>query len=135
MNDTRDFELEYAATVWLDRQYIISNISNGVPSYYNFSGVDSNGDTKVNLFPIPDGVYSINFNLTLPQADLSADSDAVYVPPHLVNLLAYAKAIAERGEDAGILSSEAYQLYRLALADAIAIERNRYAEEVIWVNP
>jgi len=135
MNDTRDFELEYAATVWLDRQYIISNTSNNVPSYYNFSGVDSNGDTKVNLFPIPDGVYSINFNLILPQVDLSSDSDAVSVPSHLVSMLAYAKAIAERGEDSGILSSEAYQLYRLALADAIAIERNRYAEEVIWVNP
>ena len=50
-------------------------------------------------------------------------------------MLAYAKAIAERGEDSGILSSEAYQLYRLALADAVAIERNRYAEEVVWVNP
>lgn len=135
MNDTRDFQLEYAPTVWLDRQYIISGVSNSVPSYYNFSGVDSNGDTKVNLFPIPDGVYSINFNMIIPQADLSADSDTVSIPSHLVGLLAYAKAIAERGEDSGILSSEAYQLYRLALADAIAIERNRYAEEVTWVSP
>jgi hypothetical protein len=46
--------------------------------------------------------------------------------------LAYSKAIAERGEDSGVLSSEAYQMYRLALADAVAIERNHYDEEMTW---
>ena len=47
-------------------------------------------------------------------------------------MLAYSKAIAERGEDSGVTSSEAYQMYRLALADAVAIERNHYHEEVVW---
>jgi hypothetical protein len=64
---------------------------------------------------------------------LVADTDRVEVPDHLVAMLAYSKAIAERGEDGGVQSSEAYLQYRLALADAIAIERNRYDEEVTWV--
>lgn len=135
LNDSNNFQLNYAPTVWMDKQFLLVESGKGVPAYYNFNGVDSNGDTQVDLYPIPDGAYTIRFNLIIPQVDLSADSDRVWVPHHLVSMLAYAKAIAERGEDSGVLSSEAYQLYRLALADAIAIERNRYLEEIVWVNP
>lgn len=135
LNDSNNFQLNYAPTVWMDKQFLLVESGKGVPAYYNFNGVDSNGDTQVDLYPIPDGTYTIRFNLIIPQVDLSADSDRVWVPHHLVSMLAYAKAIAERGEDSGVLSSEAYQLYRLALADAVAIERNRYLEEIVWVNP
>lgn len=132
LNDTKDFELRYAPTTWMNRQYLITDTQKGEPLYYNFNGVDTNGDTQVDLYPIPDGVYNIRFNLTIPQADLAADNDRILVPDHLVSMLAYSKAIAERGEDSGLLSSEAYQMYRLALADAVAIERNHYKEETIW---
>lgn len=135
LNDSNNFQLNYAPTVWMDKQFLLVESGKGVPAYYNFNGVDSNGDTQVDLYPIPNGAYTIRFNLIIPQVDLSADSDRIWVPHHLVSMLAYAKAIAERGEDSGVLSSEAYQLYRLALADAIAIERNRYLEEIVWVNP
>jgi hypothetical protein len=132
LNDTKDFELRYAPTTWMNRQYLITDTQKGEPLYYNFNGVDTNGDTQVDLYPIPDGVYNIRFNLTIPQADLASDNDRILVPDHLVSMLAYSKAIAERGEDSGLLSSEAYQMYRLALADAVAIERNHYKEETIW---
>lgn len=132
LNDTKDFELKYAPTNWMNRQYLIADTQTGEPTYYNFNGVDANGDTQVDLYPIPDGVYNLRFNLTIPQADLDTDNDRVLVPDHLVAMLAYSKAIAERGEDSGLLSSEAYQMYRLALADAVAIERNHYKEETVW---
>lgn len=135
LNDTNDTQMNYAATVWMDKQFLLVQSGKGAPAYYNFNGVDVNGDTQVDVYPIPDGAYTLRFNLIVPQVDLSSDTDRILVPPHLVNMLAYAKAIAERGEDSGILSSEAYQLYRLSLADAVAIERNRYLEEVVWVNP
>jgi len=135
LNDTNDFQMKYASTVWMDRQFLLVDSGKGSPAYYNFNGVDSNGDTQVDLYPIPDAAYTIRFNLIVPQTDLVSDTDRILVVPHLVSMLAYAKAIAERGEDSGILSSEAYQIYRLALADAVAIERNRYLEEVVWVNP
>ena len=135
LNDTNNFQMKYAPTVWMDKQFLLVDQGHAAPSYYNFNGVDSNGDTQVDVFPIPDDVYTLRFNLIIPQPDLSSDNDRVLVAGHLVSMLAYAKAIAERGEDSGILSSEAYQVYRLALADAVAIERNRYLEEVVWVNP
>lgn len=132
LNDTNDTQMNYAATVWMDKQFLLVQSGKGAPAYYNFNGVDVNGDTQVDVYPIPDGAYTLRFNLIVPQVDLSSDTDRILVPPHLVNMLAYAKAIAERGEDSGILSSEAYQLYRLSLADAVAIERNHYDEEMVW---
>lgn len=132
LNDTSDATLRNAPSSWMNRQYLLTDTQKGEPTYYNFNGVDANGDTQVDLYPIPDGVYNVRFNLVVPQADLVADNTRILVPNHLVALLTYSKAIAERGEDAGVVSSEAYQMYRLALADAVAIERNHYPEEMVW---
>jgi hypothetical protein len=54
------------------------------------------------------------------------------VPYEPVIFLAYAKALAERGEDGGLASSEAYGLCKTSLSDAIAIESGRYGEEETW---
>jgi hypothetical protein len=132
-NDTKNTVLKYGATHWMNQQFLLQATNTGSPDYYNFNGVDSNGDTQVDVFPIPNDVYTLRFNLTIPQADLTADSTVLLVPSHVVAQLAYAKAIAERGEDAGITSVEAYSLYRGSLGDAIAIERNHYIEEMQWV--
>jgi hypothetical protein len=45
---------------------------------------------------------------------------------------AYARALAERGEDGGIGSGDAFALYQKTLGDAIAIESQRYVEESNW---
>lgn len=132
LNDTEDIVVRQVDANWLDKQYFLATVQNAAPIYYNFSGVDSNGDTKVDLWPQPDAVYSLRFDLNIPQADLTVNSDTINVPAHLVQLLAYAKAIAERGEDGGSAFNEIYQQYRLALADEVSIERNRYGEDVLW---
>ena len=132
LNITKLYPMQYAPTRWMNEQFMLTASQNNTPSYYNFNGVDSNGDTQVDIYPIPNGSYTLNFNLVIPQVDLVADNDRILVPSHVVALLAYAKAIAERGEDSGVLSSEAYQMYRLSLADAVAIERNHYDEEMSW---
>lgn len=102
------------------------------PRFYNFNGVDNNGDTQVDLYPIPDGNYIINFNLIKPQEELIAPSTQLKVPSEPVIFLAYAKALAERGEDGGLATSEAYGLYRTSLADHVAIEGNKFGDEFIW---
>jgi hypothetical protein len=136
MNDTSNVFVQNATTSWMNQQFLFTaDTDRGTPMYYNFNGVDENGDTQVDLFQRPDGVYSIRFNLIIPQAPLSTDSTRILVPDHLVSMLAYAKAIAERGEDGGNLASEAYALYKNALANEVAIERNRYGEEVNWTAP
>lgn len=104
-----------------------------IPSMYAFEGVDGSGDTKVTLYPRPDAVYSLRFSLTVPQATLAADGTSVSVPDVLVAQNAYARALAERGEDGGINSSEAYQLYRTMLSDYIALEGTRYPENQEFV--
>jgi hypothetical protein len=133
LNTTSNVALQNITFVEMNRyQNLVPSIT-GVPQYYAFDGVDGNGDTQVVLYPRPDGVYSIPFSLTVPQAPLAADGTSVLVPDVLVVQNAYARALVERGEDGGLNSSEAYQLYRGMLADQIALEGTRYPENQEFV--
>ncbi len=117
----------------MNRKQNFSTPVSGIPSEYAFDGVDGSYDTKVTLYPRPDGVYSIPFSLTVPQATLTSDSTIVLVPDVLVAQNAYARALVERGEDGGLSSSEAYQLYKSMLSDYIALEGTRYPENQEFV--
>ena len=128
INTTSNIGMQNISFVEMNRYQNLVPTTDGLPQYYSFDGVDGNGDTKVVLFPRPDGVYSVPFSLTVPQATLSADGTSVLVPDFLVVQNAYARALVERGEDGGLSSSEAYQLYRGMLADQIALEGTRYPE-------
>lgn len=133
LNVTSNVGLQNISFVQMNRfQNLVPAIS-GIPEYYAFDGVDGNGDTKVVFYARPDGVYTIPFALTVPQAPLSSDSTVVLVPDVLVAQNAYARALVERGEDGGLGSSEAYQLYRGMLADYIALESTRYPENQEFV--
>jgi hypothetical protein len=133
LNTTSNVGLQNISFVEMNRfQNLVPTVS-GVPQYYAFDGVDGNGDTKVVLYPRPDGVYSIPFAVTVPQAPLTADGTSVLVPDSLVVQNAYARALVERGEDGGLNSSEAYQLYRSMLSDQIALEGTRYPENQEFV--
>lgn len=135
LNDSSDVVVRNASTRWMNQQFLLNPTQAGTPQYYNFNGTDSAGDTQVDLFPIPNGVYNIRFNVILPQPQLVSDADNLLVPFEPVIFLAYAKALAERGEDGGLLSSEAYGLYKTSLADAISLEAGRYFEEETWSAP
>lgn len=132
INDTEDIAMRQAPQKWLNRQYFLGNVQGSAPCYYSYNGYTPAGDSQVDLWPQPDAVYQIRFELIIPQTDLVNNSDNLIVPAHLVQLLAYAKAVGERGEDGGTSFGEIYQQYRLALADAVSIERNRYDDQVIW---
>jgi hypothetical protein len=133
INVTNLTQMQNISFVEMNRFQNLSAPVLGKPNYYAFDGVDGNGDTKVLLFPRPDGVYTIPFSLTVPQAPLVSDSALVLVPDALVVQNAYARALVERGEDGGLNSSEAYQLYRGMLADQIALEGTRYPENQEFV--
>jgi len=132
LNDTDNWFLRNATTVWMDQQFLLTNAQKGSPMYYNFNGTNSNGDTQVDLFPIPNGAYNIRFNVIKPQEPLVANADVLLVPHEPVILGALARAQAERGEDGGVQSGETYVLYRQSLADAISLEANRYIEDTQW---
>jgi hypothetical protein len=133
INVTSNVGMQNISFVEMNRYQNLVPTTNGIPQYYAFDGVDGNGDTKVVLYPRPDGVFSIPFSLTVPQATLSADATSVLVPDSLVVQNAYARALVERGEDGGLNSSEAYQLYRGMLSDQIALEGTRYPENQEFV--
>jgi hypothetical protein len=119
----------------MTQNFISSQIPQvGTPQYYNFNGIDSNGDTQVDLFPIPNKAYTIFFNIYLPQDSLVGASNTMFVPAEPVVALALARSLVERGEDGGLASSEAYALYKNILADYIAIESSRHFEEETWTS-
>jgi hypothetical protein len=117
----------------MNRKQNFSTPVSGIPSEFAFDGIDGSYNTKVTLYPRPDGVYSIPFSLAVPQATLSSDSTVVLVPDVLVVQNAYSRALVERGEDGGLSSSEAYLLYKSMLSDYIALEGTRYPENQEFV--
>ena len=133
INTTSNVGLQNISFVQMNRFQNLVPVATGVPEYYAFDGVDASGDTKVRLYSRPDGVYTILFSLTVPQATLSSDSTSILVSDTLVAQNAYARALVERGEDGGLSSSEAYQLYKSMLSDSIALEATRYPENQEFV--
>jgi hypothetical protein len=133
INTTSNVGLKNISFVDMNRKLNFAPLVNSIPTEFAFDGVDGSYNTKVNLYPIPDGVYTIKFALTVPQATLSSDSTVVAVADTLVAQNAYARALVERGEDGGLSSSEAYQLYKAMLSDYIALEGTRYPENQEFV--
>lgn len=102
----------------------------GSPIYFDFNG-QFNGDPVVNVYPIPDGEYTIQFDLVVPQEDLSSDSEELTIPHWPVVLGAYFLAIRERGEDRGTSLAQAADDYKQALQDAIMQDRGNHPTELI----
>ena len=133
LNTTSLLSLRNISFVDMNRKQNFLPLVNSIPTEFIFDGIDGSYDTKVSLFPIPDGVYTLKFSLTIPQATLASDSTVVLVPDVVVAQGAYARALVERGEDGGLSSSEAYTLFRSMLSDYIALEENRYPENQQFV--
>jgi hypothetical protein len=103
--------------------------------YYTYNGVDTNGDTLIDVYPKPDGVYSLRFNCALRNGDLSADTDTIKIPSMPVVHLAVAFASRERGETGGTSSAEYFSMANKYLSDAIAMDAARHPEETIFYTP
>lgn len=132
LNDTSDILMLEKSSSWFNREYLLAEPQQGPPVFYNFNGTSNDRDTLIDVYPIPDAEYNINFNIKLGEVPLVADTDELYVPSRPVILLATAMAIEERGEDGGQQSANAYGAYRTALADEIAFDAARSPESTIW---
>lgn len=132
LNDTSEFVMQYKDAAWFNQQFLLTAPETGAPYYYNFNGVSADGDTQVDIYPIPDGEYTLRFNVTLRNVPLSADADEVVIPTRPIILFATAMAIEERGEDGGQQSINAYASARSALSDEIALDAARHPEDVVW---
>lgn len=132
VSETGNFFLEYRTAHEFNDWYLNATPATGHPRYYSFNGVSTDGDTQVDLYPKPDGVYTIYFNVVKRSADLANDSDKVLIPTKPVQMLAYAKAVEERGEDGGASANSAYATAERVLNDAIAQDAARHSEELTW---
>jgi len=130
INDTDNFFMQQRSTRWFDQQFLLNNQQLGSPLYYNFNGIDGNGDSQIDVFPIPDGTYDLRINCVVPQAELSANTDVIQVPALLIIEGTLSRAISERGDDGGYQEQESR--YRNMAADYIAAESNQRLDEVTW---
>ena len=131
-NDTQDIEMRLTGMNTLNQRFYLGTTQTGAPQEFGFNGHDTSGDAKVDVYPVPDAVYSLRFNLIIPQADLSADTDEIIMNEFPIILGAYAKAIFERGEDGGVSTNEAYQIYNVALNDAISQDAALAQDELVY---
>ena len=132
VNDTSNWFLDYREAHTFNNWFLNSTPQTGEPRYYSFNGISPDGDTQVDIYPIPNGAYDLRFNVILRTDDLVNDSDQLTVPSLPVKLLAYAKAVEERGEDGAVSAQSAYQAAERALNDAIALDAVKHPEETIW---
>jgi hypothetical protein len=122
VNDTTNNYLVNEPATFLTSLFLTGSTSTREPTSFGFNGFDSSGDPIVDLYPIPDAVYNIRFNIVLPQNDLVNSNSVIKVPAHIVVLGAYVKALVERGEDASSSYEAAMRQYTGALGAAIAQE-------------
>lgn len=135
MNDTSNVFLEYRPSVWFADAYLNKTPSSGSPTYYTYNGVDTNGDTLVEVYPKPDGVYTLRFDVILRNNDLSADTDKLYIPHMPVMHMAIALLARERGETGGTSAPEYFAIADKYLSDAIALDATKHPDETTWYTP
>ena len=104
----------------------------GEPCYYGFNGADASNNLKVDLSPIPTEAQTISFDIVKYQDELTAATTVVKIPSKPIILGAYARAVAERGEDGGTQSSIAAQEATNSLNQAIMIDGGNAKYELDW---
>ncbi len=132
LNDTQNCFMEYQTKDWFNDALYIAEAVEGAPKYFTYNGLDSNGDTQVLVGPIPDGVYSLRFDVVKRQGDLTSNSDKLLIPSQPVVHLAIALLARERGETGGTSTAEYFTIANQYLSDAVAIDAAKHPEEMIF---
>ena len=132
MIDTSNFFMEYRTSKWFDNQYLNQTPARGSPQFYTYNGVDSQGDSQIDVYPKPDAVYTLRFNCVLRNEDLAADTDNMLIPAMPVIHLAVALAARERGETGGTSTPEYFAMADKYLSDAIALDAQKHPYETDW---
>ena len=135
INDTSNFFMHYETPNWFNNAYYISGEVTGTPDSYTFSGVDSNGDTKLRVYPKPSGVFSLRFDLIARENDLESSTDTTVLPKNPIIHNAVALLARERGETGGTTAQDYFLIAEKHLSDAIALDAYKNPEEFIWSVP
>ena len=136
INQDTGENLEQANNNWLNSR-VFPTAPEGTPTHYALNGsslVVSSRDPDVNidLYPVPSSVQNISFNIVKGQDTLKEATTVLKVPSQIVILGAWARAIAERGEDGGTISSAVAAEAREALNLAIQLDSGNAEYEKDW---
>lgn len=145
-NDTDNWELQYQTPIWFDQKYMMSTPQTGSPRYYTFNGVNSDGDTQIDLYPKPDtsgvvlrfnviqrGTITDSLGATIRPKELSEDADQLIIPSQPVIHMAVALLARERGETGGTSAPEYFAIADKYLSDAIALDAQKHPEELTYM--
>ena len=141
-NKTTGQQLEQVNNDWLnDRMFPTSKVANGAPTKYALNGISQAGvgrepDANIDFYPVPTSAEAgqyIAVNIVGAQKELSQGADILRVPAQPVILGAWARAISERGEDGGTLSSAVAGEARDALNMAVQLDAGNFEYERDWV--
>ena len=135
INDTSNLEMQYQTQNWFDNQFFIQNAASGAPEYFTYNGVDANGDAQIDVYPKPDGVYSLKVKAVIRNTALTDNLDTLKIPSQPVIHLAVALLARERGETGGTSTPEYFAIADKYLSDAIALDAQRHPEETIFYTP
>ena len=121
---------------WMIRRDSLGNTSNTQPTRYRIaSASQTTGDLEVELFPVPDAVYPISFNVAKRGTAPVDNADRVILPIEPIRALALAMATRERGETGGTSAAEYFQIADLTLGQAIARDANFRPDEITLYTP
>ena len=132
VNDTSNLRMIQDSKARFNERQYISTSATGAPLYFTFTGVDGNDDRTIDVYPTPNGVYSLRFDMTVREAKLSEDVTDSVLPPSPIIHLATAMAVRERGETGGTSTQEYFAIANTSLSDAIALDAGHFPHETEW---
>ena len=104
----------------------------GEPLYYGFNGADASNNLKVDLSPIPTAAQTISFDMVKYQDVLTEAATVIKIPTKPLILGAWARAVAERGEDGGTQSGLIAEEASTAISQAIMMDSGNVKFESDW---
>ena len=134
INDTSNVFMKPATSSWMNNVFLNQEPPQSSPCYYAWNGFNNDGYAVVDIYPIPDKVYNLRFNVVNRDAEFTNDTDVLNVPSAAVVQFAQAMAIEERGETGGTSSNSMMAMAKSTLSDAIAMDAARFPSETIWTD-
>lgn len=132
-NQTKDHRLIMGSFERINQDKVFDDSNATDPYVYTVAGINASGELKLRMWPPSPSADTMQVSVVLPEDELSANTDATNLPKLPIVLLAYAKAISERGEDGGVGFDEADRKASVALGDAIIQDQNWFQhDELIW---
>jgi hypothetical protein len=108
-------------------------VQSGPPRHFLPAGVSDDYDLKVDVYPKPNAVYALMFNVYKPQADLSAGADVALVPQSVLIEETVARAMVERGDEMAPKPQPGETfILRDILSAAVAREAGHDDDELVW---